>query len=83
MNGGDRLMDVDVRIRFEGDFVWYHHLPSVQMVVPAGTRVDALLFLLGVDLGNGTVAINGHSVNADTILAQGDELLVSGRSERG
>lgn len=74
-------MDVDVQIRFEGGLAWYHHLPSVRMVVREGTSLGDLLFLLGVDPGDGIVVINGHPAAAGTVLAGGDDIVIRRRDD--
>ncbi|HEY3363628.1 MAG TPA: hypothetical protein VGK74_01075 [Symbiobacteriaceae bacterium] len=67
---------LDVRIRVEGELFWYHHLPSVEMVVQEGTRLGALLFLLGIQQDDGVVEVNGRCADIEAILAQGDDIVV-------
>ncbi|HYF91002.1 MAG TPA: hypothetical protein VD969_02020 [Symbiobacteriaceae bacterium] len=73
---------MDVRIRFEGEFFWYHHLSDVRMVVQEGTSLGTLLFQLGVNLGDGLVSINGRGADVDTVLCHGDDIMIRGREER-
>lgn len=68
-------------MRVVGDVSWYHYLPDVQMVVEPGTSVGRLLALLGVDPREGLVAINGQGVDVETLLTDGDEIMIRRKGE--
>jgi hypothetical protein len=67
---------MEVRMRVVGEVFWYHHLPETQVMVEPGTELGPLLVLLGVDVKETTVAINGQVASLASLLSDGDEILI-------
>ncbi len=78
---------INVRVRLFGDLRKYvsRDSPEMQTVsLPAGSRVTDVLATLGVAPDEElTPGLNGQQVDRETLLNDGDELLVFGPMEGG
>lgn len=67
---------MEVRMRVDAEVFWYHHLTETQVMVEPGTELGPLLALLGVNVKETTVVINGQVASLASLLSDGDEILI-------